>query len=359
MRGLILSDGKPGHFNQSRALCALLGLAAHETQIEFKSELREQLLRARMNLSQRSPSNIPELLGLLGYFVSEPCLTALQSMLSERPDVIVSAGSTLAATNLLIARAVGGKSIAMMRPNAIPLESFDVIVMPEHDRRSKNPANAVFTPVALSYFDAARIETADAELARRFGCDVLKNRPIALIVGGNSKVFDMTDDDVLEAAEISWSWASKQKCGLVGTTSRRTAPSLERKLQAEFEKKKDAHWIWGRTDTFNPLPALLPRASAAVVTEDSISMISEAIIQGHRPLVLELKKRRASAKLAKFKKYLIDQKLARWVQSADLAEVFRAESESLSKSPTIDLAAIRDEIMLKLGWSHQAKEKQA
>ena len=36
-RALVLSDGRPGHFNQSIALCRLLGVAFEVAEVSFRS----------------------------------------------------------------------------------------------------------------------------------------------------------------------------------------------------------------------------------------------------------------------------------------------------------------------------------
>ena len=68
--------------------------------------------------------------------------------------------------------------------------------------------------------------------------------------------------------------------------------------------------VWGRSDGYNPVPAFLELADAVMVTEDSVSMASEAILTGHRPLVLPLKPIGGSHKLERFHQYLYKHRLA-------------------------------------------------
>jgi uncharacterized protein len=347
---LILSDGKPGHVNQSRALCALLGVPAREVRIDYISELREGLLRARINISQRLPQNIPQLLTMMRSFITEPSIRSLQALIVDEPSIVVSAGSFVSAANYVIAKAVGAKSVVMMRPSAVPLDIFDLIVLPEHDRRPGLPNNVVFTPVALSYFDESRRNAADEIIEQRFGKKVLFGNPLALIIGGTSPYFVMNKESILELTRSCWAWSTRNKHGLFVTTSRRTPPEVEDILAAEFmgEGFDNVHFVWGRKDTFNPLPALLPRASAAVVTEDSVSMISEAILQGHRPIVVRLTQKRQSRKLARFQSHLVQSGLARWIDTEKIGEVLRNDPDEIAKSPKVNLDKIKHEIEKKL-----------
>ncbi|MCD6120044.1 mitochondrial fission ELM1 family protein [bacterium] len=351
MKALILSDGKPGHVNQSRALCSLLGFPAHEVRISFKSEFLEGLLRARINLFSKLPQNIPQMLGMMHSFVSEPSIKSLQAVLVNKPEIVVSAGSTTASANVLVSKAVRAKSVVMMRPSALPLDIFDLVVLPEHDRSSASSLNIVYTPVVLSYFDSARRESADEIIEEKFGKEALKSNPLAFIIGGISPYFQMHAEEIIEVTRSCWAWATKKSCGMMATTSRRTPLEVETALVREFSAKGygNINFIWGRKDPFNPLPALLPRASAAVVTEDSISMISEAILQGHRPLVVTLVPRRRSRKLARFKGFLTKSDLAVWLKPEDIGEYLKLNADELIRSHSVDLGSIKHEIKRKLG----------
>lgn len=352
---LILSDGKPGHVNQSRALCALLGIQAHEVRIDYISELREGLLRARINISQRLPQNLPQMLTMMRSFITEPSIRSLQSLIVDEPSLIVSAGSLVSAANYVISKSLGAKSVVLMRPSAVPLDIFDLIILPEHDRRPGLPNNVVFTPVALSYFDETRRNSADDVIEQRFGKKALFANPLALIVGGHSPYFNINPDQIVELTRSCWAWATRNKHGMMVTTSRRTPAEVEDALAKEFsgEGFDNINFVWGRKDTFNPLPALLPRASTAVVTEDSISMISEAILQGHRPIVVRLPQRRQSRKLARFQSHLIQSGLAKWTDIEKVGEVLRSDADELSNIPKINLEKIKQEIEKKLKLSEK------
>ena len=296
------------------------------------------------------PDNIPGMLAMMRNFVTEPSVKSLQAVLVDRPAIIVSAGSLVSAANFVVSKSVSAKSIVMMRPSAIPLDLFDLIVLPEHDRRQGLPQNVVFTPVALSYFDENRMNAASETIESRFGATSLHGYPLALIIGGVSPYFSMSKEVIVDLAGSCWTWAARTEHGMMVTTSRRTPEDVESALGEKLAGRRfeNVHVVWGRKDPFNPLPALLPRACAVVVTEDSISMISEAILQGHCPLVIRLPQRKHSRKLARFQRYLVQAGMARWIEASMVAEILDTEMEDVTRGPAIDLGKIKDEIVRKL-----------
>ena len=344
MKGLILSDGKAGHVNQSRAFCALIGADATESRIEFKSEFEEHILRARMNFRAKEAGGIFGLLGMLGVFLSEPSILSVQQAIKQNPDFVVSAGSAVAAANLLISSFIGARSVAIMKPSALPLERFDLIVLPEHDRKLKAPENMVFSPVALSFFSAAAVSASEDGVRSRFGDAALDGEPLALVIGGDSKYFSADADSICSLVSECTKWAKKCSRGIIGTTSRRTPAQLEDRLKELAAGLSSGFWVWGRTDPFNPLPAMYRHAFAAVITEDSVSMISEAVTQGIRPVVVSLKKKRPLGKLDKFREYLERNAMAVWAPPADAAG-YLENKKFYAKTSSLNLESLRIKIL--------------
>lgn len=356
MWGLILSDGKPGHINQSKALCALLDIPSRVVQIHFQSTVKEGLLRARIGMGHKFPSNYAELLAHLKGVVSPGSLVEIQAAIKDSPVIVVSAGSTVATANLLIAKTLGAKSAVLMRPSAIPIDLFDLAVLPEHDHMSTDHANTVYIPVALSYFDDERRNSALIEFETRFGGDVLDKSPLALIIGGDSAYYHMQPNPMLDLVKACADFAVDLRKQVVATTSRRTPADVETILQKYSESdigRATTKFVWGRADSFNPLPALLPAACGAIVTEDSVSMISEAILLGKRPLVVKLTAKKQSAKFARFRSVLEKSDLAVWISVQELKDILKTKTSEVFKPALFDLNSTRSKIkaILKLNGS--------
>ena len=106
----VVSDGKPGHLNQS------LGLA-------------EALQRLRLNVEIATLPPLPrrDLLALL-------LRRAPRSLLpNSNPAVLLCAGHATHLTTLLLARYWAVPSVVLMRPS-LPLGWFDYALLPRHDR---------------------------------------------------------------------------------------------------------------------------------------------------------------------------------------------------------------------------------
>ena len=113
-RLLILSDGKPGHVNQSIAFARHLGCEYDLVPVRFKRRLYKGL----SYLADR-----------FGYY-STNLFNA--ERLSQRYAAVVSAGSETYYANRTLARQLGCKAIAIMLPQGYRLD-FDLIVAQQHD----------------------------------------------------------------------------------------------------------------------------------------------------------------------------------------------------------------------------------
>ncbi len=104
-KALVVSDGKPGHFNQSIALCRHLGLEYEILEISYKS---------------RRGKGLSYLLDRLGLYSDRLLkLTADSSQLTA--DVIISTGSSTYYANKLLARKLDVPNIAVLHPKGYRL----------------------------------------------------------------------------------------------------------------------------------------------------------------------------------------------------------------------------------------------
>jgi mitochondrial fission protein ELM1 len=241
---LILSDGKPGHLNQSLAFARLLG---------YSSEVREVILagrcaKARSYLYDRLGLARPGLFGIAGEI--PPCCA------------VVSAGSNTYYANKVLAKRLGVPAVAIMLPRGYRYD-FDLIVAQEHDLPPRR-RNILALPVNLSWVEPQG-------LVKKQG-----TRPcVALIIGGPSRHFRMDPDRLQEQVERIFGLFPH--ADLLLTTSRRTPATIE----AFLEKMPFRYRIIYSREPVNPIPDFLGISDYVFVTEDSTSMISEAVSFGH------------------------------------------------------------------------------
>ena len=181
------------------------------------------------------------------------------------PDLLISCGRRSAPVAAAVRRAAGGRTFAVhiQNPRA-PLRCFDLIVPLAHDGLAG--PNVVPSRVALHGVTPEKLAAARVEWQDRLG-----NPTVAVMLGGRTRSHRFTRQTVGELA--------RNLAGLDGeiavTASRRTEPGVVDALKSRLPQA----WFWDGAGR-NPYLGMLALARHIVVTEDSVSMISEAISTG-------------------------------------------------------------------------------
>lgn len=225
-------DGKPGHENQSAGLLRAL----------------EQL--HPVDVHTLPP--IPAWKAILGCISAGfPGSTSLPS-----PQLIMGAGHRTHLSMLVAKRARGGHTVVLMKPS-LPASWFDLCVVPEHDAV---PAarNIVLTRGVLNTI----VPGGQHDITQGL-----------IMIGGPSSHYQWDETQLLSALteiihhdDMHWTL----------TTSRRTPDTTVGKLQSLAGitlvpwQQTDRDWV----------PEQLKTASRVWITEDSVSMIYEALTSG-------------------------------------------------------------------------------
>ncbi len=233
----IVSDGKPGHLNQSRGLAE--AIARH----------------CDVSISEQPPMGRLQALRL--------CFSAGLPKVEDRPALIIGAGHATHLTLLALRRFYRAPAVVLMKPS-ISTGFFDLCLIPEHDQPPQRP-NILPTRGALN-----RMQPGE-KLA---GSGVM-------MIGGPSKHFDWDEAAILAQVEALLSADSRD--WLIGS-SRRTPASTEQALATlageRFVPAAETGPDW--------LPRQLARAEVCWVTQDSASMVYEALTAGCRVGILTL-----------------------------------------------------------------------
>jgi mitochondrial fission protein ELM1 len=250
-RILVLSDGKAGHENQSRALCAGLGAAYEVVRVSYPFRLGKAASYLYDNIGIRTSC----------CFDVAPC--------EGRFDAVVGAGSTTFYPLKVLARRLGVPAVALLYPRGYRLD-FDCIVAPAFDRPPARP-QVITLPVNLTNTDAAFYAQGVVAFRQRYN----PGRPAAGVILGGPNPFAR-----MEAAEMARHFdrifAATEGMERWITTSRRTPRDVEELVdRLPFDYKL----IYSR-DTFNPIPAFVMLCETLFVSSDSTGMISEAVTQG-------------------------------------------------------------------------------
>lgn len=246
---LIISDTKPGHVNQSIALCKHLGLEYDLLEVAYKS-------RAHKSLSY--------LLDRLGLRFNGLYAKADSQLNINKPDVVISAGSTTYYANKLLAWKLQLPNIAILHPKGYRLD-FTHILCPAYDHPPKRP-NITEIPLNLCAADPAFFTEKTEEFKTRH---TPEKPAVGIIIGGPNAVSELDAPTLKKQLQEIFEQTPDHEHWL--TTSRRTPPEIEALLQ-EF---KFDYQLINSQDPYNPVPAFIQLCDRLCVTSDSASMISE------------------------------------------------------------------------------------
>ncbi len=189
--------------------------------------------------------------------------------LPELPDQpILAAGGTAAVIAAALRRP--GRPVVQIQHPRIDPARFDVVVVNRHD--GLTGPNVVVTRTALHRVTQARLAAEAAAWAPRLAH--LPRPLVAVLVGGSNGRFRL---DTAAATALGGKLAAMMradKVGLVLTPSRRTAPEVRAALDQAVTPL--GGWVWDLVGD-NPYFGMIALADAIVVTEDSVSMVSEAV----------------------------------------------------------------------------------
>lgn len=250
---LILTDGKAGHENQSRAFARALGGDAVDcVEIHFKSKLH----KAVSYLLDRAG------VGCLSLFTGLDGITPHSGYAA-----VVGTGSGTFCAVKTLARRLGVKGGVVLYPRGYRIATFDCILAPAFDRPPKAP-NVIEIPANLVANDAAFYAKGVADFRAR--TDVVPE--IAVIVGGPNKRATLTADWMHRKLDAIFA----QPGAKAVTTSRRTPPDVEDVVDSY---PWDYRLLYSK-DRFNPIPAFVSLAKRLYVTAESTGMLSEACTFG-------------------------------------------------------------------------------
>ena len=276
-KALILTDGKAGHENQSRAFARSLGLDFEIAPVRFKSGFHKALsyLFDRMGLRPM----------WLWEFVPQEhgAMPAQRDMPAPfKPSVVVGTGSGTFYPAKSLAGKTGAKCAVVLYPRGYDIASFDCVLAPSFDR-PKKARNVVEIPANLVASDAAfyaeGVEKFKEHYRKTTGREYSHVHAEAVIVGGPNKCSEMSAGWM--KARLDEIFAANNGASLCVTTSRRTPADVE----ALVDSYPWAYKLIYSKDHFNPIPAFVQLAKRLYVTAESTGMLSEACTFGNAEVV--------------------------------------------------------------------------
>ncbi len=305
----ILSDGKPGHVKQSEALLKEIiekGNQAdppYETRVE-KIEVEFRSLWRRRLFPLFAFFFIPWAQGnlhRLGFFFSPECSRKLEE---ANPDLLISTGAVLVPLNLCLARENLAKSAVLMKPS-FPFNFFryHLALVPAHDQ-GRMPAGHFRIQGALSGIDEKVLEISRRKISGSLR-DPGKIR-FSLFLGGETRKFKLPVSEVEILLRELERVAEKSGADYLVTTSRRTSEAVTRFLRERLKNSFHCQLYVNASEDSRPevVPAFLALADTLIVTEDSLSMISEALSTGKNVVIVKMGKNGLPPKHYRFQESL-------------------------------------------------------
>lgn len=247
----IISDQRRGHFNQSIALGNAISKLRKVDQYVLNVDItaRSYILFAKSFYTE-------------GFKL-------------PRPDLIIATGHKTHITALYSRLIFGGRIIVIMRPSLMAC-LFDLILLPNHDRL-KNGRNVISFEGALSRISPS-----------------LNNKisQCIIILGGPSRHYKFNIDNLIVALRNI-----RKKCGetkFVVTNSPRTPKDSTDQIRLHFENT----FIPWQSFEDGAVQIEMKRSSQIWVTEDSSSMVYDALSAGAPVGILEVP-RRGDSKLSR------------------------------------------------------------
>ena len=187
-----------------------------------------------------------------------------------KPSYIVTTGRRMSGTSIALKTILkkNVKTIHIQNPK-LSLKHFDLLLIPEHD--GINGRNVIQTKGALCFFCNNDIRNLKIT---KFNKIKVKDKLVLLMVGGNSKKYIPQNSEYYDLCSKVIKGVKSIDGQLVVIVSRRTPPKAIKILDSIFSKNLKNYKII-LPNQHNPYPQILKLTDYAIVTGDSVNMISE------------------------------------------------------------------------------------
>ena len=200
-------------------------------------------------------------------FWPRPLRVVADAVRPPMPAVAIGCGG-MAGAVLAALRSPSLPVVQVQNPRMNP-RKFDLIVANAHDEMTG--PNVIVVRTALHRVTRARL-AAEGELWRE-RLAPFKRPLVAVLLGGNNGRYRLDADAGGKLAADLAAMARRDGVGIVVTPSRRTDPAVTVLMRQALEPV--GGWVWDMTGD-NPYFGMLALADTVIVTQDSVSMISEA-----------------------------------------------------------------------------------
>ena len=329
---LIISDGIPGHFNQSKGIASILSnkhtLNISIIELVFKSHQFRGLITVFSRLLMRMPNQLTA--KFTSFFYSSIDINGI--------DLIIAAGGKTAPYSAALRILNDIPVIQLGSPRGLHSSLFNALVTVD-ERYHEDSSNIIasITPNLYSP-EVCAIAAKQKNL----------NEHLLFLIGGEGIGYSYEDREWESLISVIKDLYKETHIPITVVTSRRSDPKVERKIQSELQEipLDYSAWFHQGARNFN-LAALFGAAKNIFVTEDSAMMISESISSGKPVTTLFPSGIKSPMRhKAHIQKY-IDLNL---ITREPIEKFSIKEIENSSKNVQNHLSKLRDQLEEKIQW---------
>lgn len=264
----VISDGIPGHFNQSKgvllALEQLYELRVEWVELQLKSGIYRRILSGLLNWMKPAVMLLP-----LFYRGQLPHNT---------PDLVIGAGGKTMFAVAWLGQAYAAKTIFAGSLRQLKPALFDAVLILEP---SNQPPFISLQTAPMPINQSRLMQAAEVWQAEQHPCE----KPLwTMLIGGDGAGASYQDSDWQILAQQMNTLAAQHHIQWLVTTSRRTGASAEQILQHTLKPDFLADAVWWSEAPRPVTSAYLGLCEVVYCTVDSMSMIMESV-SAMRPVV--------------------------------------------------------------------------
>ena len=336
----IISEGSPGHVSQSQGLVAALAekIPVGKRQFECRPRINgfvRHLIRLFWMGKNGRPlpdSMLYELLGLERAKENEPA-----------PDLIISSGgrSVFAARTLAVKHRVPFVFLGERKP--YPPEWFHTVFTPSLLETAANDLRMDVIPTKIT-----------PEIVNQAAAD-WSNKPSgrlwSMLIGGKSRSHDFRDADWEKLTIGMTELAKREGIRWLVTTSRRTGKEVEARLKNLLPPEIVADAVWWCHQAEKKFPAYLGAAEVIWVTQDSVSMVTEAVAT-NKPVVVIQPARMTFPATSFMPGYLANLESLGMIARLPIAELAEVKQDFLTNPRPLIMATevMAEQLCQRLKW---------
>ncbi len=276
---LVLSDGKAGHLNQAMAVAEMikgtLGCRLKTKGIEEKPIVNIKVVE--INFKNKLMRMFLDMASIFAGRRCQGCLRCVKFCLkrdtfgqikNKYADIVISCGASTVSVNSFLKYENNAKAIVIMKPGLGRSKKFNLIILPRHD-------------AALMPEGRGNILVTEAAPNRVKGGG-LKVKGIGLLIGGDTKNFKLEKKAIEQVVDAVAKIAEEMQREIFVSTSRRTSKEIDKSVKDKLSNNKRCRLlvIANEKNKTGAVQEILSQSEVAIVSPESISMISEAVSSG-------------------------------------------------------------------------------